>query len=807
MSEQFLTGKAKLIQDYLTKKFGGSFVEKDPQTGEDKLVDLTTAPDAPLRIGGGFLSTFDIPAARVRNFIYDKLGGEPKTEDALGTDIVNKIIPVSKFEDKNEAFNEDEYQQFLNPSAPSNYNPKVGREALGFGVSAITDPLAFGPALLSKAGRAAEVAKGFEPEFNMIKKRLMDNRGSFDTGKKVVQEVLPELNEYGMYSKLEHVIKTKMGESATPEQLMGMLKSAGVKQEEIENSLLLGNSDLHSLGLVSDKGKVNKKELLDHIENNKLRFSETDLTGEDVEHGPSLYPELATPGGMDYRERVYRVLPSKRNEQLFKYLKDNINKSTKNQRNISNQIQILSDRMFELPSNSEEYNSLNKRIEELSKQLNILIDENKANAQNYNEGIKNIQFRNDMGDVPGHYDIPGTISHSRISEFLMPEGKGGMATVSAEGQSDAHQGLKRYLSKSEKADLMENITDPKDLIPQERELDSELLKLNEHPLIKKQRDMRILAYTKEDLDRTLGLMADATSKEERSIHRMRAQNLQKEIEDIEAIYPDLKDKFIHELEKEQDKITSSPGYNEIDKKIKDLEEQKRRLDSRTSAIHTAQNYTGYPELPMKNNWHEYQLKRELYDSAKNGDSHFLWDTGETHIKRANKSLEEPPVKDTVVYDPKNNRIFNKDNPDLSMKVEYPEIVFNNDIYDHLKLGDETEELAPKIRKQLFDAIRKGLPIEIPVRNPKSGSGFIHHYNKVRKNFVENLTKKFGVEVGEHTLSNKEKTKVLGFEWTPELRKHVLKYGFPIYMLPFLMQNQEEEQEKPTFNKIMNSLNK
>jgi hypothetical protein len=41
--------------------------------------------------------------------------------------------------------------------------------------------------------------------------------------------------------------------------------------------------------------------------------------------------------------------------------------------------------------------------------------------------------------------------------------------------------------------------------------------------------------------------------------------------------------------------------------------------------------------------------------------------------------------------------------------------------------------------------------------------------------------------------------------TPEMRKEILKKGFPLFMLPFLNQP-EEEQKNPKFNKIRKSLN-
>jgi len=65
------------------------------------------------------------------------------------------------------------------------------------------------------------------------------------------------------YSKLSQAVDTKMGGRATPQQLMGMLKGAGVKDEEIEWSGLPE--------LLKGKGSVTKAEVQEHLEANAIQ--------------------------------------------------------------------------------------------------------------------------------------------------------------------------------------------------------------------------------------------------------------------------------------------------------------------------------------------------------------------------------------------------------------------------------------------------------------------------------------------------------------------------------------------------------
>src|SRR3990167_1249816 len=68
------------------------------------------------------------------------------------------------------------------------------------------------------------------------------------------------------YSKLERTVESKMPNAATPEAIRGMLKGAGVKDEEIKWT------DLE--GFLAGKEKVSKADVLKHLEENQVEIRE-----------------------------------------------------------------------------------------------------------------------------------------------------------------------------------------------------------------------------------------------------------------------------------------------------------------------------------------------------------------------------------------------------------------------------------------------------------------------------------------------------------------------------------------------------
>lgn len=113
------------------------------------------------------------------------------------------------------------------------------------------------------SGRPADHWMVFEPE---QVKSATRNKGTFDPADPSIlhQEGAP--NAPTFYSKLSQTIREKMPNSADPQTLRGLLKGAGVKDEEVKWA------DVD--GFLAGKAKVSKQELTDYLDQNKVEIKE-----------------------------------------------------------------------------------------------------------------------------------------------------------------------------------------------------------------------------------------------------------------------------------------------------------------------------------------------------------------------------------------------------------------------------------------------------------------------------------------------------------------------------------------------------
>ncbi len=120
----------------------------------------------------------------------------------------------------------------------------------------------------------------------------------------------PVPNEQGTYSKLEHVVNTKMGNSATPEQISGMMESSGVKPEEQQYS------GVHEY--MKGLSKVDKAGLMEHLKGNRLQvkdivkggkyFSDPELEKDNNVQGTK-YASYTLPGGEGMKGFYDKIIP------------------------------------------------------------------------------------------------------------------------------------------------------------------------------------------------------------------------------------------------------------------------------------------------------------------------------------------------------------------------------------------------------------------------------------------------------------------------------------------------------------------
>jgi len=128
------------------------------------------------------------------------------------------------------------------------------------------------------------------------------NAMGLDTGRIGVQSGggtetdLAQENADVWYSKLNEVVTQKMGGAMDADQLRAMLANNGVKPEEMEWSGVGGLS-----------GKVTKQQIIEHLAENAVKVTETELGGSGR---GTKFSEYQEPGGASYRELLL-TLPSR----------------------------------------------------------------------------------------------------------------------------------------------------------------------------------------------------------------------------------------------------------------------------------------------------------------------------------------------------------------------------------------------------------------------------------------------------------------------------------------------------------------
>jgi hypothetical protein len=216
-------------------------------------------------------------------------------------------------------------------------------------------------------------------------------------------------NNLGLYSKLESIVQNKMGGSATPEQIRGMLKE--VKPEEMEYS---GTNDF-----LNGKDKVSKEDLLNNLENNQTDIRENTREGERTKYG-----KYTLPGGTNYQEHLYTYerpedKPVKDLYDQSAALKQQIDEKFPESGSLSPGSPASID-WHEHMMNNPEYVAMNKKLEDLYNQAN------KAGKDFENSAYNS-----------SHWDEPNTLAHMRTQNFV--DDAGNKVLHAEELQSDWHQ--------------------------------------------------------------------------------------------------------------------------------------------------------------------------------------------------------------------------------------------------------------------------------------------------------------------------------------------------------------------------------
>lgn len=222
-----------------------------------------------------------IPATMVSGFI-DKNGKFYTRKEAkehaekIGQYVQPKMAHSSELESG--AF--DEGRKFMpSPEIPKEYE-KIAKQygirydGLQEGYKHIAAKHSFSDTTHRSSFTIPETAS---PEEFLAKIKAVRDRMNGNDGDKM--SLMPSPNKQGFYSKLEDVLEKKMGNKASVEQIKGLIKSGGVKSDEMKWSGLDDYlKEQEKLGL-----PVNKEDILSYLMENNVQLQE-------VKRGEGLAP-------------------------------------------------------------------------------------------------------------------------------------------------------------------------------------------------------------------------------------------------------------------------------------------------------------------------------------------------------------------------------------------------------------------------------------------------------------------------------------------------------------------------------------
>jgi hypothetical protein len=277
-----------------------------------------------------------------------------------------------------------------------------------------------------------------------------------------------------------------------------------------------------------------------------------------------------------------------------------------------------------------------------------------------------------------------------------------------------------------------------------------------------------------------------------------AQN-KKTINELEKKYNELDGmRYVIKRKYEELDYTPSRTQDQIDELKKSYKTSIRSIMSEMNKIEEEmKSLENKPfNAPIKD-WQDFQAKQMLIDAAKGDFDNISWTTGDDQARLHGKLFENiheiVAVKNadgTYTLDPLNEKGNTLD--------EYSSL---------LGKKFKPESLGNIVGKEAAaEIIQNGKAVAKPGQNLKlnfDNTAIV--YDKNLPKFFERFGKKFGIMPEKITLPEYRHSTMWTFKMTPEMRKEILKKGFPLFMLPFLNQP-EEEQEKPKFNKIRKSLN-
>lgn len=620
-----------------------------------------------------------------------------------------------------------------------------------------------------------------------------------------VKENAPEF-----YSKLQQTIEQKMGGSATPKEIEGMIKEMkpeerkwsgidefmkgkekipkpelieflranqieikdvvkGTQQNEADAKSLpsyeehirldleknpdLSREDAESRALGSALGRAGGASFPRNIDQH-LRQEYRDATGDqESRRSDTKFSEYTLPGGENYKEVLFQLPERKIAEPLtelpdgFEVKESKVPKFGKEGTSTVYSV-LRPDGGNQLAPGSE---SPEKAIEVALRSLNKEISQQSDRDINYKSS---------------HFDETNVLAHVRINDRVDSDGK--KVLFVEEIQSDWHQEGRKKGYKG----------DEPPLVTREQAIDQ--LESYEDSLIEKYAPQGV---TMKDFKSVK--TKDVAISGERTIYEnlfddptMRFQ-IYKE-GNVYTVYHGGTTQGQFKTQKEVNANLDEIIKNKT--KISDISKDvsKEENDKRSELIKQLNKSEGVrskvPDAPFRKTWHEFALKKLLRMAAEGGYDKIAWTTGEQQAERYDLSKKI----DSLGY--KKN---GDDSYSVSINLPHGDGAPKN--YTESQLEETVgKDIAKKIVESSTDKNKKLSGVDLKV----GGEGMKGFYDKIVPDFLKKFTKKYGAEVGETTLPGIESKypgttgvspgKVHSLEITPQLKDAALNEGFSLF---------------------------
>jgi hypothetical protein len=752
-------------------------------------------------------STFTVPKKGLSKSMMDKIAKIPGFAEGGPISVSDPMTQQDREVGQRLRENELEYQKRLVRPSESAISPGYLPEAPVTEseispIDFITPGMVAAPvkAAAKGAGMLGRGAMAVGREAVEAAPRILGNEIGA-VGRDVKAAAGPRMVMPGMYSKAEQSIAEKMGGSASPQQIMGILKEA--KPEEIE---FLGIPKF-----LEGKTKVTKDEMLGHIRENLPKIQQTVLGGAEYERlgafkktlaslddsarasaadafslRKSIYEELGGlnsedrgaleyysqvqgPGWQEIKQRILGGVsnPARRAgiEEKLGMLeaaeKDVVRFRTQKQKMFEENPDFIEQSVaqYKLKPKFEGYTTpggqayqenlytLPKKpmtFEEYSTQYKRDVPgiDDATILERYPDYVKDPgnDLSKDTFKSP-HFQEPNILAHSRTNMRTGPSGEKHL--FAEEIQSDWHQAgrSKGYLDQN----AIKSLEQEKQNLTQQI-ID---LKTSAHGATEEQFEAKAkeLAYQKD-----IPLFAA----------RAQVRDL------LYAATP-------------REKVL---GYRE---QAKPLYERITQIDSDLRKLKSA-----VPDAPMKKTWHEFVSKRLLHDAAESGADNVSWTTGAQQAARYDlaKSIDTIHAND-IGQGIKTIEILPRSGQTIYLEAENGKIITGRPEYLNKSLSDVLgKEMTEKIqniqtgKNQTFS----GDDLKI------GGEGMKGFYDKIIPDYMNKLGKKYGVKVETATLP--EAGQVHTMKLTPEMKQDILKKGFPLFTGVAAIGAQKSEAKEP-----------